>query len=370
MSNPITNRLMKKIPEIMEKWIARADQEVRTAKHQESLALKNSLPEFLEHLSTELSQKIDRTESRRIWDRNEGERLGKKHGNERAQTLNYTMEQLILEYHILRQVIFDVMDEEVALDSNEREIIICCIEKAVNDAASEYSKTIRDLQTKLSQTLAHDLRNPLSAAKLGTQLILRKSQDAQFVTRKAEDVSRAIDRVDGMIRDLLDVSRIKAGEGAPLNIQETDLHELAENVCKDMNTLFPGRFVVVSPEKCIGHWDQSALQRVLENLLANAQKYGDEKSLITVRISQDGKNAEVDVHNEGNPIAKEEQVVLFEQFKRSQSSEYQEGWGLGLSLVKSMVEAHSGTIDVRSEEDTGTSFVFTIPKNDISGHPQ
>ncbi|HXH32116.1 MAG TPA: histidine kinase dimerization/phospho-acceptor domain-containing protein [Bacteriovoracaceae bacterium] len=83
------------------------------------------------------------------------------------------MDQLISEYHILRQVICDVLEKDKPLNPVEREVIVCSIEQAVNDAASEFSATLKDLKDQMTQILAHDLRNPLTTAKISTQLIMR-----------------------------------------------------------------------------------------------------------------------------------------------------------------------------------------------------
>src|SRR5690606_32735949 len=110
------------------------------------------VPEYLEQLSDALSTIIDRTDARKRADRIDSERVGRKHGRERAGSLNYSMQQLIFEYHILRQVICDVMEEEVPLTPVEREIIVASIEQAVNDAATQFSETLRDIQEKLTHT--------------------------------------------------------------------------------------------------------------------------------------------------------------------------------------------------------------------------
>jgi hypothetical protein len=122
MHNQASERLTKLNDRIMHTWEERALKEVDASVHQHSLALRNSLPEFLDQLATALSTTIDRTTARVKWDKDESTRIGKKHGKERAGMLSYTMDQLIFEYHILRQVICDVMEEEAPLSEIEREV--------------------------------------------------------------------------------------------------------------------------------------------------------------------------------------------------------------------------------------------------------
>lgn len=363
MPHTIADRLKQNIPEIMNQWVIRADIEVKAAKQLENLALKNSLPEYLSQLSDALSHTINRSAARRISDKKESTRIGKKHGSDRAGSMNYTMDQLILEYHILRQVICDVLEKDAPLDTNEREVIVCSIEQAVNDAATQYSETLRELHEKLSHTLAHDLRTPLTSARIAAQLVLRKPEETAMHVEKAKDIIHSIDRVDKMVRDLLDASRLKAGEQPPMVFKECDLNSLVHAIGSEMNLIYNDRFILKSDAECLGFWDEDALRRVIENLASNAIKYGLADTPITLTVTQNETHAIVRIHNEGEAIPYEDQQSLFQHFSRSKSAGEKVGWGVGLSVVKGMIEAHNGIIDVISEEGDGTYFEFTIPKN-------
>ncbi len=146
MPNKASDRLKRLNSKIMETWEVRVIKEVNAAVQGNSLALRNSLPEFLNQISDALSTTIDRSQERIKFDRKENTRISKSHGSRRSGTKNYTMDQLILEYHILREVICDVMEEEETLSSIESEVITCAVEQAVNDAATQYSDTLRDSQ--------------------------------------------------------------------------------------------------------------------------------------------------------------------------------------------------------------------------------
>jgi signal transduction histidine kinase len=181
--------------------------------HHDSLVLQNSLPQYLNQLVDELSTKIERTPARIEADKLESTRVGKEHGRERAGYADYSMTQLIFEYHILRQVIFQVLEEEAPLEVKERDIIIDSIEQAVNDAATQFSKTLRDIQELFIVTLTHDLRGPINVVKMGTQLILRRLERGDTHVDVAARMISSIDRLDSMIQNLLDASRLRAGQG-------------------------------------------------------------------------------------------------------------------------------------------------------------
>ncbi|HXH30207.1 MAG TPA: HAMP domain-containing sensor histidine kinase [Bacteriovoracaceae bacterium] len=355
-------RLSANIKRIMDEWEVRALKEISSAHHQESLALRNSLPEYLAQLVDALSKTINRTDARILHDKTESTRVGKKHGKERAGSLHYTMDQMIMEYHILRQTVCDVLEEEAILTPVEREVIVCSIEQAVNDAATQFSDTLKDVQEQLSHTLAHDLRNPISIAKMCAQMIHLKTQD-EDCQNKSKRISHSMDRLDKMIRDLLDASRIRAGQGLPITFDTCDLHEIILEVVNDSSLVHADRFAIDSCGSCMGIWDKDGLRRLIENLASNAIKHGSAAEPVTIYLTQTETTATVSVHNKGPPIPEEEIPLLFEKFHRSRSAENKIGWGIGLSMVKGMVNAHNGLILVESHLEDGTIFVIELPKD-------
>lgn len=363
MPHGASGRLTQNAEKIMKIWEERANREVEAAFHQTSLALRDSLPEFLALLSDALSTTIDRTQARAAVDRLESERVGRKHGGERAASRNYTMDQLIYEYHIFRQVICDVLEEEAPLTMVEREIIVASVEQAVNDAATQFSETLQEIQEKLTHMMAHDLRGPITSAKTNAQLILRRPDDQGHCIRTASRIVNSMDRLDSMIHDLLDASRIRAGQALALDFQECDLDLIARQVAEESNVTHGNRFSVISSGECLGHWSENAIRRVLENLTTNAAKFSSPDTPITIGIEQTEDRATLAVHNEGKPIPDDEQAILFQQFKRTRPTGAKVGWGLGLTVVKGMAEAHHGTVRVESEEGKGTTFKIELPKD-------
>ncbi|WP_242050326.1 RsbRD N-terminal domain-containing protein, partial [Oculatella sp. FACHB-28] len=174
MSNQASDRLQQNAERIMQMWEARARNEVSASLHQDSLVLQDSLPQFLNQLVAELSATGERTSAQVEAHEVESTRIGKLHGRERAGYADYSMSQLIFEYHILRQVLFQVLEEEAPLEWRERDIIIDSVEQAVNDAATQFSQTLQDIQELFMVTLTHDLRDPINVVKMGTQLTLRR----------------------------------------------------------------------------------------------------------------------------------------------------------------------------------------------------
>ncbi|MBA2403947.1 MAG: sensor histidine kinase, partial [Bdellovibrionales bacterium] len=356
MHNKISNLLKKRSTEIMNLWHERAIVEIQAAHFQKTLALRNSLPIYLSQLADALSTTINRTSARKRFDKDASTRIGQKHGKERAASRHYTMDQMILEYHILRQVIFDVLERDYKLSTIELEVIICSVEQAVNDAATQFTETLRNIQEQLSRTLAHDLRTPITAAKMNAQMIIRKADADIFYVDKARRINGSMDRLDMMICDLLDVSRLRSGESLPLEFKEFDFEMIVKEIVIELNYENPNSAILNSSGPCLGSWNENGIRRLIENLANNAIKYGKEKTPITLNLSQDEEKIILEVHNEGEPIPLEDQSLLFEQYKRAKSAESKVGWGLGLAMVKGMVEGHKGSIRVDSEAGKGTSF--------------
>lgn len=363
MPNQTAQRLKKNIEKILSIWEERVNEEVGAAHHQETVALRDSLPEYLLQLVDALSNTIDRTMVRKGRDKVDSTRVGKKHGQERAFSKNYTIDQLITEYHILRQVLCDVMEEEVPLTVLEREVIVCSIEQAVNDAATEYSNTLKGLKEKIFSTLTHDLRIPLTSTKISAQLVLRKLNANDSSVPKMKLIISNMKRLDQMITGLLDASRLESGQRMSIEIKLCDLDLIIRQVTDELSLSYPDCIKVQSEGKCQGYWDESGLRRVVENLVTNAIKYGDENGPISISLLQDKTSIELSVHNFGEPILSDEVPLLFEQYRRLKSSKDKAGWGLGLTTVKDMVDAHKGSIIVESEKNKGTTFIIKLPKD-------
>ena len=362
MSNEASDRLKQNAEKIMRMWEKRARDEVGASTHQTSLVLQDSLPLYLNQLVDELSNRIVRTSARITADEVESTRIGRLHGQERAGYADYSMTHLIFEYHLLRQVIFQVLEEEAPLGVQDRDIIIGSIEQAVNDAATQFSETLRDIQELFMVTLTHDLRNPINVVKMGTQLLLRRLKRGDTQMDVATRMLGAINRLDSMIQNLLDASRLRAGQSLKIEFEECDFEMLVREVVEDLRFAYGERFIVVSDSDIRAFCSRKEIRRVIENLAINAVKYGAPSKPITLTLQQTQTQLSLTVHNEGDPIALDAQSILFQQFRRTISAEEQTGWGLGLFLAKNITEAHKGTLAVESAEGKGTSFIINLPK--------
>ncbi len=224
----------------------------------------------------------------------------------------------------------------------------------------------RELREQFVATLTHDLRTPLTAAKMGAQFILRRPDNVEKNQQLAVKVIKSIDRMDQMIRDLLDANRIRAGESLALTMNFCNMKEIVLTTLRDLGVAFGDRFMLETDREDItGFWNEEGIRRVVENLTNNAVKYGFPQQLITISLKQIEEVVQLTVHNFGNPISAKDQLSLFQPFHRTSSAQAggKKGWGLGLTLVRGVVEAHGGSVVVKSSEEEGTSFIVTLPRD-------
>lgn len=224
----------------------------------------------------------------------------------------------------------------------------------------------RVLREQFVSILTHDLRTPLTAAKISAQLIMKYPDKTENNKVLASRIVSNIERMDQMIQDLLDVSRIRAGESLIFVMNSCDLRLIAIETLKELSVAYGDRFVLQSDRlPIVGFWNADGIRRVIENLVTNAVKYGASQEPIIITIKSLGEEVQIIVHNSGNPISEDEQKFLFRPFQRATSAQMSEnkGWGLGLTLVRGVVEAHGGAIKVSSSEKDGTSFLITIPQD-------
>lgn len=219
----------------------------------------------------------------------------------------------------------------------------------------------RNLRERFVATLSHDLRTPLTAAKMSAQILARRAEDPAEVRKLALRIIESINRSDRMIEDLLDASRLKAGEKLPIAVEACDLRKIASESLDELRTIHGDRFVLRADEPVEGLWSPGGIRRILENLCGNAVKYGAPDRPITVLLRREGASAQLRVHNEGPPIPPEIQPTLFEPFRRASVHPKQKGWGLGLALVKGLAEASGGKIRLTSAPGSGTDFVVILP---------
>lgn len=229
--------------------------------------------------------------------------------------------------------------------------------QAANAAKNEYISIV-----------THELRLPMTSIKGYTDLIIGgmvgplNEQQNEFL----QIVKRNLDRMSILIRDLSDISRIESGR-MQFELDQFSLLETLDDVLDSLRESIEAReqqLVLDLSENLLDVYaDQNRIGQVLTNLISNANKYTPDGGQITVRVLQNGRFAKIDIIDTGIGISEEDQAKLFTQFFRSDNELVREqvGWGLGLSIVRKIVEAQGGEIGCESELGKGSNFTFTVP---------
>jgi signal transduction histidine kinase/ActR/RegA family two-component response regulator len=215
---------------------------------------------------------------------------------------------------------------------------------------------------------SHELRTPLTSLCLQADGALRAvwkdgTQPAATFLGRIEKIRAQARRLEVLVQDLLDVTRLTAGR-LQLRVEDVDLPEIARDVCerlRDQAERSGSRIDLAAPASLEGRWDAMRLDQVLTNLVINAIKYGDGKPIeIAVEAPHDG-TAVVRVRDQGAGIARENHARIFERFERAVSDTNRGGLGLGLWIARQFVEIMGGTISVGSAPGQGSTFVVELP---------
>jgi PAS domain S-box-containing protein len=250
---------------------------------------------------------------------------------------------------------------KVVQDLTERNTLVQ--ERDLSRTQARALETQQQLLERFVIELSHDIRTPLAAAGSSMEAITRSACNDTRHFAMAERAMNSVRRIDQLMTDLLDVSRIKAGQHVALQLQQCDLRKIAVEVADELTPTHGDRFVVRPTTPVIGYWDGADLKRVIENLCSNAAKYGEPETPVTISLEPVKDRVLLKVHNFGEVIPPEHQTLLFEPFRRglSAADPRKKGWGLGLALVRGITEAHGGVVKVESYPKEGTTFTLDLP---------
>jgi signal transduction histidine kinase len=248
-------------------------------------------------------------------------------------------------------------DLEDKVDERTREL------KAVN----ERLKILDELKSDFVVMASHELRSPLSSMKMGVSTVVREmvgplNEDQKLMLTIAE---RNIDRLAKLTTDLLDLTKIEAGQ-LDLLTEEEDLAEIAREVVAADNPQAEEqgvRLEIVSPDGgVVARCDRDRIYQVMQNFIDNALRFTEEGA-VTVSLKRSHDQVEVSVTDTGTGIEDGALNTIFEKWSMAHANTRSEkrGAGLGLAICKGIVEAHGGSIAVESEQGKGTTFSFLVP---------
>jgi two-component system phosphate regulon sensor histidine kinase PhoR len=229
-------------------------------------------------------------------------------------------------------------------------------------------RSVERMKSEFVSTVSHELRTPLTSIKGFIRTLLDDTEgyyDHEMQMEFYRIIDTECDRLVRLISDLLNLSRIESGRSLDLVLTEVDMRSLIDRVVETQRSYTNNhQFEVIVPEDLPRiSADQDKVEQVLTNLLSNAIKYSPDGGKITIHARNLGENISVSVSDQGIGIPEEHIARLFTRFHRvdSRDTRKQYGTGIGLYLVKHLVEAHKGQVSVESKVGEGSTFTFVLP---------
>lgn len=241
-------------------------------------------------------------------------------------------------------------------------------ESALQRAQVELAAAYEDVQhrallaERMVAVASHDLKNPMTAIKMATELLARDVQSDRG-RRLLGSIGTSAERAQRMIVDLLDFASIKLGQGIGIRRQQVDLLKAMDQSVSELRIVFGNASIRhLSRGQGTFEVDQDRLHQMIGNLVANSAAYGDLRYPITLTTEFCGNGVVLSVHNHGPAIAEELLPKLFEPMTRgSDRQDTLRSLGLGLFIVKQIAEAHGGWATVTSNPIYGTTFIIHLP---------
>ncbi|ANF24500.1 MAG: hybrid sensor histidine kinase/response regulator [Pseudomonadales bacterium] len=256
--------------------------------------------------------------------------------------------------------------EQLERSRREQEVLL----DELRSTKVELENAVR-MRDDFMSIVSHELKTPLNTLILEVQLRKLQLGRKNFAAFSEDKLQQMVDKderqIQSLIRlidDMLDVSRIRTGK---LSIRPTqvDLGKLVASVVENFAPQMEASgctLLFQRPEPVIGLWDEFRIEQVLANLLTNAMRYGAGQP-VQVNVSTTAAGACIEVRDHGIGISQKSLERIFCQFERAEGSESSAGLGLGLFIAEQIIKAHSGLIQVESEEGKGALFRVLLPLN-------
>jgi len=237
-----------------------------------------------------------------------------------------------------------------------------------------HQKRLSEMKTDFINNMTHEFKTPIATISLAADSITnpRISGDISKVERFANIIKQENKRMNSQVEKVLQMAQ-NDREESKLRLAEVDLHDVISRAVENIGLQVEPRqgtaTVVLRATNPIVQGDLTHISNVVNNLLDNANKYSPNVPHITVTTSDLKDGVQVVVSDEGMGMSKEARKHIFDKFYRVHTGDLHDvkGFGLGLSYVKAIMDAHRGTVEVRSELDKGSDFVLSFPRRQDDG---
>lgn len=360
---------------IIKEWTAFA--KTLTPNTMTLLALRDHAEELLQFLAEDL-ESLQTSGEQIIKSRGEGPKEGgvshsaaETHAELRLQD-GFDIDQMVSEYRALRASVVKLWTaknpELTTTDFHDLNRFNEGIDQAMTESISHYTKQIDHSRNLFLGILGHDLRNPIGAASMSAQLMIKLGAIDAKHTMLAAQIINSTARASQILTDLLDLTRSGFGSDLPIKKESMDMGLLSKELIDEMQAFYAGREIIRETAGDLdGEWDRTRIGQVFSNLIGNAIQYSFQDT--PVKVTLEGKPEEIilSVHNQGIPIPPEKIGRIFDSLTRwTKEGEEHAGstnLGLGLYITKKIVLSHGGAIGVTSSEKDGTTFTVRLPRH-------
>jgi signal transduction histidine kinase len=284
----------------------------------------------------------------------------------------FTIEQLMAEYRALRASVVRLWARDgITLDADALADIVRfgeAIDQAAAESTARFVAESDRLRNVFLAVLGHDLRGPLNAILMTSELLTRMLSDEPLREHTAR-LLRSGERMRRLLDDLLDYSRTSLGVGINVKREAVDLSAALHEEIDILRSALPGHAILFEIEGSThGSFDASRLREAVSNLVSNAATYGDGSKPIVVRLSGSDAATRVSVENAGAALSARDLTDLFEPLARGRAEPAESldrsHLGLGLFIVRAVALAHGG--DIRAESAAGkTTFTLHLPRSAV-----
>ena len=334
-------------------------------------ALRDHLPDIVAAVVADLrtpqtpAQELEKSEGRAIAAAGTPRSAAATHALFRAHS-GFNISELVSEYRALRASVLRLWAESPNWAASPDEVTRFneAIDEAIAESVSHYSVEVERWRNIFLGVLGHDLRSPLSAILMTSELIARMAVDAPIAVA-AQRLIRSGKRMGDLLDKLLVFNRAQMGVGFQLEKEDVDLAEACHDEVDLLQAGLPGvRIHFRSDGPVRGMFDAGRVREALANLVVNAVKYGEKGGEVTVELAHAGDEVELTVQNTGATIEREAFDLMFEPLRRGGiggSEAERTSLGLGLFIVNQIAMAHAGTVQGESTDGT-TTFRMRLPR--------
>lgn len=361
--------------EIINEWVKFASDNIRGVSKLQPEEVRDHIKQMLERIVESMetaetdAQQEKKSKGNKIMQIGESE-AANQHGEQRAD-VGFDLMELSSEFRALRASVlrlWEANSKEKKLETDFQEMIR--FNEAIDElwmiSLKRFDHKVEESKNWFMGILGHDLRNPLTAIS-GVQQILKLSanlsdKEKSLIRRSDSSVKRMTE----LINNLLELTNLRLGSGMSINKTPVDLSKQTEKIVQEIELSYPqAKINIETPGPVEGDWDVMRLDQLMTNLITNALRYGIPEIPVTVSIVAKGNNAFFKVHNEGPPVPEKIREMIASGIitKTKGDPARKDSYGLGLYIVKAIVDGHKGKIEVESNEKAGTTFTITLPRH-------